>query len=118
MRISDWSSDVCSSDLPADLLARHLNASLCLALAQFSCGRLRDFKLTVAGIEQHPDADQVSVRAELQLLNAYHAMRTDDPLSERRAIAAAQAHPPPPDTRAGLMQNGNAAVRESGCQTV
>src|SRR3546814_14039195 len=54
MRISDLSSDVCSSDL-------------------------------------------------LQLLNAYHAMRTDDPISERRAMAAAQAHPPPPDSSAGLM---------------
>ena len=92
----------CEKAMPP-LLAGRLNASLCLALAQLSCGRLRDFERTMSAIEQHPQAAQANVQIELQLLKAYHAMRIDDLPAQRQAVAIVERHPPPPDSVAELM---------------
>jgi LuxR family maltose regulon positive regulatory protein len=92
----------CEQAAPA-LLAQRLNASLCLALAQLSCGRMRDFEQTMSGIERHPQAAQANVQIELHLLKAYHALRIDDPLAQRQAVAMVERHPPPGDSIAGLM---------------
>ncbi len=88
---------------PPALLAQRLGASLSLALAQLSCGRLRDFERTVAGIEQHPQATQPETQTELWLLKAYHAMRTDDPAGMQRALVEVERHPPPPHSSPDLM---------------
>lgn len=89
---------------PAELLTKNLNVSLNLALSQLSCNRLHDFKRTITAIERHPRAARESVHTELQLLKAYYAMRIDDPVAQRAAIAEVQRQPPSPDSHAGLMQ--------------
>ncbi|MGB0218410.1 MAG: LuxR C-terminal-related transcriptional regulator [Sinimarinibacterium flocculans] len=89
--------------VPSALLARRINASLCLALSQLSYGRLREFARTVADIEAHPQASAPEVRTDLLLLKAYAATRADDTAEQRLALAAAGALAPPPESPAGLM---------------
>src|SRR3546814_7283253 len=54
MRISDWSSDVCSSDLILALLERRAQA---IAAPLFACGRDWRFTPTASGL-RYEDAEQ------------------------------------------------------------
>lgn len=87
---------------PPALLAQRVNASLCLALAQLSYGRLREFERTMAGIERHPEAANPEVQVELQLLKGHHAMRSDDSERQRQAVAVVEASPPSAHSIPGL----------------
>lgn len=88
---------------PAERIRERLAVLLDLAMAQISCNRLLDFERTVESIRQHPGIEAASAQMELQLLNAYYAMRTDDPAGQRAAIKAAEAFAPEPHSSAGLM---------------
>lgn len=87
---------------PPALLAQRMNASLCLALAQLSYGRLREFEHTMAGIERHPEAAKPEVQVELHLLKGHHAMRSDDSERQRQAVAVVEASAPSVHSVAGL----------------
>src|SRR3546814_16885644 len=99
MRISDWSSDVCSSDL---ISARSLHDRL----ATFAAGR--------ASFRAPP--------LKVSAIGTFIALTFSEPAPEMRALADAAVQrldalraPPPPRE---IEQIGRASCRESGCQYV
>src|SRR3546814_4750217 len=99
MRISDWSSDVCSSDLLSVLRARSL----------------QPMALTMK--RKHIVPDTVSWRREGDIayisLSGFNRETTD-----RVAHAVAEARDEIGDALSGIVQIGRASCRERGCRYV
>src|SRR3546814_15223907 len=60
MRISDWSSDVCSSDLPANSATPHIDA----AAADTEEHHVERRRQTAAGADRPPESGRLSAAAE------------------------------------------------------
>src|SRR3546814_13034046 len=110
MRISDWSSDVCSSDLTAK------HAGVCVNLAQRrneECSSLRALRkaLDVVALQQvnvHIHANQIT---DLRV----SAGREPSGLADRGMIGEVLS-PFRVHATANRLQNGRAAGRESVCR--
>src|SRR3546814_15409045 len=127
MRISDWSSDVCSSDLPGDPLPGLLHDSVGLAVgaevADALEGRAELGWLDPHGLDPHPYADLI----DRALLDEVHdrpvgAVEQDEP-GRLRALPALPVEGDVDDGERGerarvgrrdRLRGGPAGARESG----
>src|SRR3546814_13443264 len=101
MRISDWSSDVCSSDLTAvgKKLGRALNGRLCSPISRVLCGIARNRVDAQRGDAMRGEGAQRPFIAG------------PAPNIARACLVCDEERQPPRD-----LQLGTAPVREKGCQ--
>src|SRR3546814_6899484 len=85
MRISDWSSDVCSSDLSASILAAFG------ALTGIDADRRHRARQPLLHRVAHVGGRQRGERRQV-LLVLLDIVREDEPFGQRRALAAEAAH--------------------------
>src|SRR3546814_16595757 len=107
MRISDWSSDVCSSDLP-DIRDNQGTTPLMLAVTQNAPGCVAALLNPPAG-SRRADVNLANGSGETPLIRAVQ-LRNLDPV---RTLPKAGADPDPAD-----HQIGRASCRERVCQYV
>src|SRR3546814_20589160 len=117
MRISDWSSDVCSSDLDA---TEAVDLDAVPALDVLDDAQHRTARLFIAnrrGVDQ-PAGSEIDIepiatrRTPMAVRGAPHRGLADREVERRHEIGGARNRPP------GDEQIGRAACRERGCTSV
>src|SRR3546814_14289593 len=107
MRISDWSSDVCSSDLPfkqfGDMIVDLGLADACDPQRKGHIVECRQMRDETEILKHHPDPQPERWKARTR--------HGDDILPEQR-------HEPPAWPLRQIKQIGRASCRERGCQYV
>src|SRR3546814_1106946 len=97
MRISDWSSDVCSSDLQSDAVAHHRTTS----------------PRTIVDAGRNCQATRVGIRHDRSSRRWPLWERIDGKATSQNGRPGMAAHPDP-----GARQIGRASCRERVCQYV
>src|SRR3546814_5712457 len=113
MRISDWSSDVCSSDLPKPLIACSKQLTCCLGsnvykIMGFPTLRRRPHKLPAHTVKDHSSTRKLPPQLAAQSISPQRAAHLT-PLSSSVNTLNLPLHtsPPPPTDRKSTRLNSS-----------